>query len=77
VTANGTTQLREVKAGRSHNGMGSTLIQHFGLSIAATVDTVTVRWPSGTTQSHGPLEPDGLYRIVEGAQDVESLAWTP
>lgn len=75
VTAGGTTQLREVKAGRSHNGMGSTLVQHFGLAANDSVDSVTVRWPSGTTQSHGPLEPDGFYRIVEGAAEVEPLDW--
>jgi len=75
VTAGGVTQLREVKAGRSHNGMCSTLVQHFGLAASDVVDTVEVRWPSGNTQTFGPMEPDRFYRIVESDDAVQELDW--
>lgn len=75
VTAGGVTQLREVKAGRSHNGMGSTLIQHFGLGGVIAVDTVEVRWPSGNVQTFGQLEADRFYRIREDDDNILVLDW--
>ncbi len=73
VTASGMTQVREVRAGKGHNGMASTLVQHFGLGLAGRVDRVEVRWPSGTTEVFGPLGPDRRYRVVEGRGEVEVL----
>lgn len=58
-------QIREVSA---HNSFQSQhdLRQHFGLSDAATIDSLVVRWPSGTVQSFSNLAPDLFYKIEEG-----------
>ena len=39
---------------------------HVGLGTAETVDLVEVRWPSGRTESYGPLPADRTHRLVEG-----------
>jgi len=75
VTVGGTTQLREVKAGRSHNGVCSTLVQHFGLGTVDHVDTVQVFWPSGNVQSFGPLDAESFYRLSEGDDTPYKLDW--
>ena len=50
LVANGTTQIREISGGRSN--MGQNMREaHFGLGSADTVDSITVRWPSGKTQT--------------------------
>ena len=67
VTAAGITQVREVRAGKGHNGMASTLVLHFGLGLAGHADRVEVRWPSGRTDIFGPLQADRYYQVVEGA----------
>ncbi|MBC7777543.1 MAG: VCBS repeat-containing protein [Phycisphaerae bacterium] len=58
-------QIREVSA---HNSFQSQhdLRQHFGLNDATTIDSLVVRWPSGTVQSFSNLAADLFYRIVEG-----------
>ncbi len=73
VTAGGMSQVREVRAGKGHNGMASTLVQHFGLGLADRVDRVEVRWPSGKTQTVGPLAADRFYRVTEGSDAIEEL----
>ena len=47
VTSGTLHQLREVHAGSGYQS-GSSLVQHFGLGDATTVDTIHIRWPSGT-----------------------------
>ncbi len=42
------TQSRLVRSGTSYISQ-SDLRQHFGLGDAATVDSIEVRWPDGTT----------------------------
>ncbi|NOZ02780.1 MAG: CRTAC1 family protein [Deltaproteobacteria bacterium] len=75
VTTGETTQMREVKAGRSHNGMGSTLVQHFGLGAADHVSGVQVRWPSGNVQAFGALAADRFYGLSEGDESPQELDW--
>ena len=50
VTVAGKTQIREIAAGSSSMGQ-NTLVAHFGLGAASEAETVTVRWPSGSTQT--------------------------
>ncbi len=40
---------------------------HFGLGLAKTVDTVTVRWPTGETELYGPFPANQTVTLVEGA----------
>ncbi|MFN0214050.1 MAG: FG-GAP-like repeat-containing protein [Saprospiraceae bacterium] len=58
-------QIREVSA---HNSFQSQhdLRQHFGLNEATTIDSLEVRWPSGTVQVFSDLASDLFYKIVEG-----------
>ena len=47
VTAGGMRQMREVHAGAGYLS-GSSLVQHFGLGPAASVDRIEIHWPSGS-----------------------------
>lgn len=50
LTAGGRTQIREVNGGNGYAGQ-STLRLHLGIGAATRVDSVTIRWPDGATQS--------------------------
>jgi hypothetical protein len=52
-------QVREVKAGSSYLGQGDTRV-HLGLGVAAGVDRLEVRWPTGVTE---------VMPAVAGGQD--------
>ncbi len=58
-------QIREISA---HNSFQSqhNLRQHFGLNDATIIDSLIVRWPSGTVQTFESLAPDLFYKIIEG-----------
>ena len=62
-TANG-WQIREVSAHNSFQGQND-LRQHFGLDDATTVDSLVVRWPSGTVQTFTNLANNNFYKITE------------
>jgi hypothetical protein len=47
----------------SHND----LRVHFGLGATATVDQITIRWPSGQVDTLGGLAADRFYVAREGA----------
>lgn len=40
------TQTREIRAGESY-GIQNSLIAHFGLGTATSIDAITITWPSG------------------------------
>ena len=69
VEIGGELLVDEVAAGTGYASQNS-LIQHFGLGDATTVDRLTVRWPSGQVDVYENLEADRQYLVVEG----ESLA---
>ena len=50
VQAGGLTQIREVDGGNGFAGQ-STRRVHFGLGKSANIDSLQIRWPSGTTES--------------------------
>jgi hypothetical protein len=56
VTAGGMTQRRVVRTGGSYLSQGDLTLA-FGLGKEARADRVTVRWPDGTEQELGPLDP--------------------
>ncbi len=45
---------------------------HFGLGGAATVDSLTIRWPSGLTQTLTSLPADRIITVREGKQEPPS-----
>jgi hypothetical protein len=66
VLAGGVRRIREV-AGSTSFGSQNSLTVEFGLGTAASVESLTVRWPSGIVQAVGGLAVDARHTIVEGA----------
>lgn len=65
VTARGVSQISEVHGGGSYLSQND-LRQHFGLGSASKIDSVVIRWPSGTVETLRNLAPNAIYTIVEG-----------
>jgi hypothetical protein len=65
LTANGVTQIREVKAGSSYQSQNDTRT-HFGLGKASSVDRLELRWPSGTLDALKDLTADQIVTVREG-----------
>ncbi len=68
ATINGSsiTQMREVSA-QTGGGPGSqnSLIQHFGLGDATTIDEVRIEWPSGYIQTETNVTTTNQKRIIQ------------
>ena len=64
LTADGRTQIREVAAGAS-NSSQNMLPVHFGLGRASVVDELTIRWPSGATQTLRDVAPNQALTVTE------------
>jgi hypothetical protein len=64
LRAGGAVQTREVHAGAGYLS-GSSLIQHFGLDTQKRVDSVEIRWPSGTTTRADNLAVDRVVTLRE------------
>jgi len=65
LVAGGAVQLRQVGSQGSYCSQNS-LVQHFGLGQATTVDTLVVTWPSGLRQVFENLRSNQTVTIVEG-----------
>ena len=65
VTANGDTQVSEVRSGGSYLSQ-SDLRLHFGLGAATTIDKIEVAWPDGKRQSFEKLAAGKVYELEEG-----------
>jgi hypothetical protein len=61
-------QVREVRGSRSYLSQ-SDLRLHFGLGTNGQADSLTVRWPSGRTDTLRTLAVDQYMKLVEG--DIE------
>ena len=72
VVAGALRQADEVRAGSSYASMHS-LNLNFGLETATIVDSIIVRWPSGTVQILTHVETNQLLTITEpgGTVDVD------
>ena len=64
LVAGNSVQVRQVGAQRPYCSQNS-LIQHFGLGRHARVDTLEIRWPSGTRQLVLDVPADQMVRVVE------------
>ena len=69
LTAADSVQIREVSAGGSQMGQNMPGV-HFGLGAADTVDSLTIRWPSGNTQTIVGVPANQRIDIVE--KDLET-----
>lgn len=67
ATINGipTWQMREVNAQNSFQGQNDLRV-HFGLNTTTTIDSITVRWPSGLVENFIGYMPNNFYQITEG-----------
>jgi hypothetical protein len=65
VTANGLTQLGEVRSGGSYLSQNDLRL-HFGLGTAKDIDTLEVLWPGGTTQVFHGVAADHFYKLKQG-----------
>jgi hypothetical protein len=70
ITAGGSTQYTEVRAGSSFES-SSDPRAHFGLGAATKVDSVTIRWPGGQIEKMGPEAADQELVVKEGKGIVE------
>jgi len=66
VIAGGMTQSDEVHSGGSYLSQNDLRL-HFGLSTAAKIDRVEIRWPSGKQDTLTDLAVDQFYCELEGA----------
>jgi hypothetical protein len=60
----GLEQVRQVEGGNGFAAQNQRRV-HFGLGSVTTVDSVTVRWPSGRTQGLGAPAVNALHRVEE------------
>ena len=65
IVAGGMTQTDEVHSGGSYLSQNDLRV-HFGLGSATKIDSVEIRWPSGTVDHIGSLAPDQFYSVLEG-----------
>ena len=65
LVAGGITQTDEVHSGGSYLSQNDLRI-HFGLAAATKIDSVEIRWPSGTVDTLKNLAVDKFYSVLEG-----------
>ncbi len=67
LEAGGVTQIRDVSGGGGHTAQQQSRIIHFGLASLTAIDSVTVRWVGGGTETINGLAVNGRYRVAEGS----------
>jgi enediyne biosynthesis protein E4 len=65
LTAGGMTQTEQIRSGGSYLSQ-SDLRVHFGIASSTKIDSVEVRWPSGTVDVLKDLAADKFYSVLEG-----------
>jgi len=65
IVAAGMTQTDEVHSGGSYLSQNDLRL-HFGLNAASKIDSVEIRWPSGTLDTLKDLAADKFYSVLEG-----------
>ena len=64
ITAQGRTQMREVKSGSSYLGQNDLRV-HFGLGDARRVERIDVRWPDGQVETIRDVPADQILTVTE------------
>ena len=67
-------RIRTLRAGEGYLAQSSKWL-HFGLGDANRIDHVVVRWPDGSRETIGPIQPNQRYKIRQGTGRAE--AWNP
>jgi hypothetical protein len=66
-------QIREVRAGESFDP-ASSLITHFGLGQATSIDQVVIRWPSGMVTSVANPAINTTHNVLESSCMLDPIA---
>ena len=64
ITAQGRTQMREVKSASSYLGQNDLRV-HFGLGDATRVERIDVRWPAGDVETIRDVAADQIVTVTE------------
>ncbi|MBI4535853.1 MAG: VCBS repeat-containing protein [Ignavibacteriae bacterium] len=68
------SQIREVQGGSGHNGQNSLAVE-FGVGTAIVVDSVIIRWPSGTIRRLTTVPVNQIVTVTEaGPSSVRLLS---
>ena len=67
LAAGGVTQIRDLAETGGNTNPQRTHMMHFGLAQNSSIDSVTVRWPAGPSETISGLQPNTRYRVVEGS----------
>ncbi|QBZ99031.1 CRTAC1 family protein [Flavobacterium sangjuense] len=59
-------QIRYVQSGTGFQNM-STIVAHFGIGQATTIDQVVIKWPSGIIDTINSVNPNQSLLVVEGS----------
>jgi len=65
ITAQGRTQMREVKSGSSYLGQNDLRV-HFGLGDATRIERIDVRWTAGDVETIRDVAADQIVTVTEG-----------
>ena len=74
IMAGGRRQIQEVTSGGSYYSQNS-LTLYFGLGRSESIDSMEVRWPSGSTQKWSHVAGMRTLLITEGSEEVKSKPW--
>ena len=69
VTAGGRTRIGEVMSGGSYYSQNS-LVLHFGLGSARSVDQLEIRWPGGLVQKWQTIDVNQTVVATEGSKSI-------
>ena len=69
IAAGGVTQTEEIHSGGSYLSQNDLRV-HFGLNKATMIDSVEIRWPSGSLDRMKNLAVDRFYAVLEGKGTV-------
>jgi hypothetical protein len=72
--SNGSPQAQAIIAGQGYLGTGSDLTAHFGLGSNSFLDSLIVRWPSGTIDKYYHLAANQKFGLFEGTAPVDRTA---
>ena len=72
VTAGGRKRVSEVMSGGSYYSNNS-LVSHFGLGSASSVDELEIRWPSGLVQKWRALAVNQKLITTEGVDELKRI----
>ena len=76
VKAGSLVQMDEVRGGASYLSQNDLRL-HFGLGSNSKMSEVSIRWPSGETETLRDVSADFIYTITEGKGIQQKVALPP